>query len=60
MPLHHLPNIVVAILCLHNLCIIHHHAFNIDWAKEVEMEMQTKVNGKFGDFQKKNHAPHCM
>jgi hypothetical protein len=54
MPLCHLLNIVIAILYLHNSCIIHGDAFNMDWEREVKMEMQTKANGKLGDFQNKN------
>ncbi len=42
MPLRHLQDIVIIILCLHvhNLCIIHGDAFNMDWARKVQMEMQ--------------------
>jgi hypothetical protein len=36
MPFHHLPNIVIATLCLHNLCIIHGDAFDMDWAREAK------------------------
>jgi hypothetical protein len=53
-PLHHLLNIVTTILYLHNLCILHGDAFNMDWAREVEMEMQAETNDKLGDFQNKN------
>jgi hypothetical protein len=53
-PLCHLLNIVTVIFYLHNSCIIHGDAFNMDWAREVEMEMQIEANGKFGDFQNKN------
>jgi hypothetical protein len=38
---------------VNNLCIIHGDVFDVDWAKEVKMEMQTYTNGKFGDFQNK-------
>jgi hypothetical protein len=58
MPLHHLPNIVIAIFCLHKLCIIHGDAFDMDWAREAKMEMQTKENGKLGIFQKKKDMFH--
>jgi hypothetical protein len=57
MPLRHLLDIVAATFCLDNFCIIHHDAFDINWARKVEMEMQTKVNGKLGDFQNK-YMPH--
>jgi hypothetical protein len=42
MPLHHLLDIVIITLCLHvhNLCIIHGDAFNMDWARKAQMEMQ--------------------
>jgi len=39
MPFHHLPNIVTTILYLHNSCIIHGDTLNMDWTREVEMEM---------------------
>jgi hypothetical protein len=42
MPFHHLLDIVIITLCLHvhNLCIIHGDAFNMDWARKAQMEMQ--------------------
>lgn len=54
MSFHHLLNIVTTILYLHNLCIIHGDTLNMDWTRKVEMEMQTKENGKLGDFQNKD------
>ncbi len=48
MPFRHLSNVT-----MNNLCIIHGDVFDIDWAKEAKMEMQTYTNGKFGDFQNK-------
>jgi hypothetical protein len=53
MPFHPLLDIIIVALCLYNLCTIHGDAFNMDWAREVKMEMQTKENGKLGIFQKK-------
>lgn len=47
MPFHDLSNIVT----VNNLCIIHGDVFDMDWAKEAKMEMQTYANGKFRDFQ---------
>ncbi len=55
MPFHPLP--VITALCLHNLCIIHGDAFNMDWAREVKMEMQTKENSKLGILKKKDMFP---
>ncbi len=60
MPFCHLLDIVIVTLCLHNLCIIHSDAFNMDWAIKAKMEMQIEANGKFRDFQNKKHVPHCM
>ncbi len=58
MPFRHLSNIVT----MNNLCIIHGDVFDMDWAKEAKMEMQTYANGKFGDFpkQKKSFTLHLM
>ncbi len=53
MPICHLLDIVIVILCLHNLCTIHSDAF-MDWARKVEMQMQIKANGKLRDFQNHN------
>jgi hypothetical protein len=36
MPLRHIPNVITACICLHNLCIIHRDEFDIEWAKEGE------------------------
>jgi hypothetical protein len=36
MPLQHIPNVITACICLHNLCIIHRDEFDIEWAKEGE------------------------
>ena len=40
MPLRHVPNLVIACICLHNLCIIYKDKFDFDWAKEGERLMQ--------------------
>ncbi len=56
MPFRHLSNIVT----MNNLCIIHGDVFDMDWAKEVKMEMQTYANGKFRDFQNKKIVSHCI
>jgi len=50
----HLPNIVITTLCLHNLCIIHGDAFDMDWARKAKMEMQTNFFGELWIFQKKD------
>ncbi len=58
MPLHHLPSIVIAIFCLHNLCIIHGDAFDMDWAREAKMEMQRKWQ-TWNFSKKKRYIPHA-
>ena len=40
MPLRHVPNLITACICLHNLCIIHKDKFDLDWTKEGERLMQ--------------------
>jgi hypothetical protein len=42
MPLRHLPDIVIITFCLHvhNLCIIHGDAFDMDWPRKAQMEMK--------------------
>jgi hypothetical protein len=42
MAFHHLLYIVIITSCLHvdNLCIIHGDAFDMDWARKVQVEMQ--------------------
>ncbi len=54
MPLYHLLDIVIITFCLHNLCIIHNDAFNMDWERKAKMEMKIEANGKLNDFQNKN------
>ena len=38
-PLRHVPNLVTACICLHNLCIIHEDKFDDEWAKKGEKIM---------------------
>jgi hypothetical protein len=37
-------DIVIIILCLYNLYGVENNNFSIDWAKEVEKEIQTQTN----------------
>ncbi len=52
MPLRHVPNLVTACICLHNLCIIHKDKFDLDWAKEGERLMQRESLKQIGQLEK--------
>jgi hypothetical protein len=52
MPLRHVPNLVTACICLHNLCIIHKDKFDLDWAKEGERLMQRESLERSGQLEK--------
>ena len=52
MLLRHVPNLVTACICLHNLCIIHKDKFDLDWAKEGEKLMQRDSLERIGQLEK--------
>jgi hypothetical protein len=52
MPLRHVPNLVTACICLHNLCIIHKDQFDLDWAEEGERLMQRESLERIGQLEK--------
>jgi hypothetical protein len=54
MPLCHVPDIVTACICLHNLCILENDEFDMDWAREAEIEMSNEANRWLGDLQNCN------
>ena len=51
MPLRNVPDIVTASLSLHNLCIIQKDEFNMEWAVDVEKDLQEETNMSFGNLQ---------
>jgi hypothetical protein len=38
MPLRHMLDLVMACICLHNMCIANFDGFDMDWALEVQRE----------------------
>jgi hypothetical protein len=52
MPLQHIPNVITACICLHNLCIIYRDEFDIEWAKEGEGLMQRESSEYIGQLHK--------
>jgi hypothetical protein len=42
MPLKHVPDLVTACICLHNLCIIHGDNFDIKWVEEAQKLLETE------------------
>jgi hypothetical protein len=38
MPLRHMLDLVMACICLHNMCIANSDGFDMDWALEVQRE----------------------
>jgi len=50
MPLKHVPDLVTACICLHNLCIIHGDEFDMQWAKEAEKLMEAERDATFGQL----------
>jgi len=54
MPLQNKPDIITVSLCLYNLYILENDEFSMDWAKEVEKELQVEANMTLEKMQKKN------
>jgi hypothetical protein len=54
MPLRNILNVVVACMCLHNLCIIHGASFGMEWAQKTEQTMQVEANHFRREFQHKD------
>jgi hypothetical protein len=48
LPLHNVPDVVTACICLHNFCLIHTDGFDMRWAKQAEEEMEQTRFGIFG------------
>jgi len=53
-PFCHMPNLVMACICLHNMCIANLDGFNMDWALEVQKNAQIETNTTFGNLEKTN------
>jgi hypothetical protein len=43
MPLKHIPDLVIACICLHKLCIIHSDKFVMKWAKEAQKLLEIRT-----------------
>jgi hypothetical protein len=50
MPLKHIPDLVTACICLHNLCIIYGNNFDMKWVEEVEKLLEAERNDHFGQL----------
>ena len=50
MPLRNVPDIVTASLCLHNLYIIKKDEFNMEWAVDIENDLQEETNRSLGNL----------
>jgi hypothetical protein len=48
LPLYNVPDVVIACICLHNLCLIYTNGFDMRWAKQVEEEIEQTRLGIFG------------
>ena len=44
MPLQNMPDIIIASLCLHDLCILENDDFDMDWARSAKEELQREAN----------------
>jgi hypothetical protein len=49
-PLQNTVDLVSACICLYNLCIGGDDLFDMDWAKEAEIEAKREVQFTFGDM----------
>ena len=49
-PLHNVPDVVIACICLHNLGLIYTDGFDMRWAKQTEEEIEKTRVGVFGKF----------
>jgi hypothetical protein len=47
MLLKHVPYLVIAYICLHNLCIIHGDNFDMKWAVEAQKLLEAERNDHF-------------
>ena len=50
-PLKNIPDLVIACICLHNLCVIHADGFDMQWANEDEQDRQNSQNAPFGNLE---------
>ena len=50
MSLRNVPDIVTAVLCLHNLYIIQNDEFHMEWAVDVENDLQEETNRSLGNL----------
>jgi hypothetical protein len=53
-PLCHMLDLVMACICLHNMCIVNLDGFNIDWALEAQKDAQIETNTTFRNLKKMN------
>jgi hypothetical protein len=53
-PLCHMLDLVMACICLHNMCIVNLDGFNIDWALEAQKDAQIETNTTFGNLKGTN------
>ena len=50
MPLRYLLDLVIILLCLHNLCIIHEYVLNMDLTKGAKEMIQNEGDNSFGNL----------
>ncbi len=53
-PFCHMLNLVMACICLHNMCIANLNGFDMDWALEVQKNAQIEANTTFVNLKKAN------
>ncbi len=51
-PLHHMPYLVMAHICSHNMCIANLDGFDMDWAMEAQRYAQIETNKTFGNLKR--------
>ena len=54
MQLRNIPNMVIACLCLDNLCLIHADEFDMNWVRSAEEKLKKTSLQNFGDFRDVN------
>jgi hypothetical protein len=51
-PLCRMLDLVMACICLHNMCIANSNGFDMDWALEAQRKAQAEANSTFGHIKR--------
>jgi hypothetical protein len=51
-PLCRMLDLVMACICLHNMCIANSNGFDMDWALEAQRKAQAETNSTFGNIKR--------